>query len=113
MANIRPGDLNQAVAFDIMTSQPDGQGGYNQVPETITTRAHFRFLRGGETVQAARLNGKQPVVATIRRNERTRLIKTDTVMRDTRTGTKYNIRAVVPTDDRKFLEVTAESGVTI
>ncbi len=113
MANIRPGDLNQAVAFDIMTNQPDGQGGFTQVPDTISTRAHFRFLRGGETVQAARLEGKQPVVATIRRNERTRQIKTDTVMRDTRTGTKFNIRAIVPSDDRKFLEITAESGVTI
>lgn len=109
MANIRPGDLNQAVAFDIMTEVPDGHNGFDLVPETITTRAHFRFLRGGETVQAARLDGKQPLVATIRRNERTRLISTDAVMRDTRTGTRYNIKAIVPTDDRKFLEVTAQS----
>jgi len=34
-------------------------------------------------------------------------------MRDVRTGVHYNIRSVVPTDDRQFLEITAESGVTI
>lgn len=109
MANIRPGDINQAVAFDLVTEIPDGNNGFDLVKETINTRAHFRFLRGGETVQAARLDGKQPLVATIRRNERTRQITTDTVMRDTRTGTRYNIKAIVPTDDRKFLEVTAQS----
>lgn len=113
MASIKPGDLNQSVAFDIMTNVPDGQGGFKKQPTTIETRANFRFLRGGETVIAARLNGTQPVVATIRLNERTRQITTETVMRDKRNGTKYNIRAVVPTDDRKFLEVTAQSGVTI
>lgn len=113
MANIRPGDLNQSVAFDMMTNVPDGQGGHTRQPMSIETRAHYRFLRGGEAVIASRLSGVQPVVVTIRRNELTREITTTTVMRDLRTGTKYNIRAIITTDDRKFLEITAQSGVTV
>ncbi len=113
MVAIKAGDLIQAVAFDLITNVPDGQGGHSRQHMTIETRAHFRYLRGGEAVIASRLSGVQPVVATIRRNELTREITTTTVMRDKRTGTKYNIRAIVTTDDRKFLEITAQSGVTV
>jgi len=113
MANINAGDLIQSVAFDIITEVPDGQGGFTRKPETIKTRAHYRFLRGGESVIASRLSGVQPVVVTVRRSQKTRQITTSTTMRDLRTGTKYNIRAVVTTDDRRFVEITAQSGVTI
>lgn len=113
MTKYRAGQLYQSVEFHVMTKIPDGQGGYMEVPQVITTRANFRFLRGGEVVLAARLSGKQPVVATVRLNSQTRRISPDSTMKDLRTGVRYNIRSVVSTDDRQFLEVTAESGVTI
>ena len=37
-----------------------------------------------------------------------RLVKTNA-----KTGELYNIRTIVPTDDRAGFEITAESGVTI
>lgn len=110
---ITASDLYYRVDFDIMTEVPDEHGGYEQVPTTFTARAHFRYLRGGEAVQAARLQGKQPVVVTVRRSSQTLKITTDARMRDARTGDIYNIRAIVPTDDRQFLEITAEKGVAV
>lgn len=107
------GKLTQSVEFDLIAQIPDGQGGHTRQPETIKTRAHFRFLRGGEQVIASRLSGVQPVVVTVRRSEKTKQITSTTVMRDLRTGTIYNIRAVVTTDDRQFMEITAQSGVTV
>ncbi|WP_370281558.1 head-tail adaptor protein [Pseudooceanicola sp.] len=80
-------------------------------PSAYVCRGKIRYLRGGETVQAARLDGKQPVVVTIRRSDDAQAIDTDWIMRDARGGEKYNIRAVVPTEDRRWLEITAESGV--
>lgn len=110
-SKISAGSLYHKVAFDLIEEVEDGHGGFEPVKVTFETRAHIRYLRGGETVQAARLEGKQPVVVTVRRSSKTMQVDTDTVMRDARTGTVYNIRAVVPTEDRQFIEITAESGV--
>lgn len=109
-----PGDLIEAVAFDALTGTPDGSGGVTQAwQEQFSTRAAFRYLRGGESVIAARLAGSQPVVVTIRAQDAARQITPEWRMRDTRRGTAYNIRAIIPSDDRKFLEITAESGVAV
>ena len=110
---ISAGSLYHKVIFDLIEEVEDGKGGFDQVAVTFETRAHIRFLRGGETVQAARLQGRQPVVVTVRRSSKSMQIDADTVMRDMRTGTVYNIRAVVPTEDRQFIEITAESGVAV
>lgn len=111
MAKVGSGQLFNLISFEIMQEVEDGHGGFDLLPVTFETRANIRYLRGGETVQAARLQGKQPVVVTVRRSSKTMQVNTDTVMRDARTGTVYNIRAVVPTEDRQFIEITAESGV--
>lgn len=79
--------------------------------EMFVTRANVRNLRGGETVQASRMAGKQPVVLTIRRQEAAAEVSNDWRARDTRSGVVYNITAIVSTDDRKFYEITAISGV--
>ena len=108
------GDLFEAVAFDRPVVNPDGHGGtetaWSGDADAVKARANFRFLRGGETVQAARLSGRQPLVATVRRSLATRQVTTDWRMRDTRTGVEYQIRSIVHTDDRLFLEMTVESG---
>ncbi len=108
---ISAGSLYHSVTFSVMTEVPDGNNGFDLVPVDFTTRAHIRFLRGGETVQAARLQGKQPVVVTVRRSSKTLQVTPDAKMKDARTGVLYNIRAVVPTENRQFIEITAESGV--
>ncbi|WP_074939767.1 phage head completion protein [Roseovarius indicus] len=103
-------DLFESVTFDRPTFDAHGvQTGWSE--GVYSSRAHFRYLRGSESVMAARLDGKQPVVATIRRSAVAETINSEWVMRDVRRGTTYNIRTVVPSDDRRFLEITAESGV--
>ena len=106
--------LFESVAFDAPVSAPDGYGGTEtQWQEQFTDRVHFRYLRGGETVQAARLEGKQPVVVTIRAHSKSLAVTSDYRMRDLRRGTAYNIRTVIPSEDRRYIEITAESGVAV
>lgn len=108
----RAGRLTERVAFDAPTYGADGvQTGWDQ--GVFTCAAHIRYLRGSETVIAARLDGKQPIVATIRRSALAETITPDWVLRDARRGTVYNIRSIVPTEDRAWFEITAESGVAV
>lgn len=108
------GKLYESIAFDAPSEVSDGQGGtIFGWQERYRCRAHYRYLRGGETVQAARLEGRQPVVITVRASSETSQVKTEWRIRDTRTGTEFNIRSIVPTEDRRFLEITAESGVAV
>lgn len=107
------GQLIDKITFSTITEVPDGGGGFDLVLTDFTVRANIRYLRGGETVQAARFTGKQPVVVTVRRSSATLALSTHDQMKDARTGTEYQIRAVVPSSDRQFIEITAESGVTI
>lgn len=120
-----PGQLRERVAFDAPHDEPDGSGGIETGwREGISNAAaHFRYLRGGETVQAARLEGRQPVVVTVWANIWTRKITPDWRMRDLRREEfdedgalmrgEYNIRSVVETEDRKWIEITAETGVAV
>lgn len=76
-----------------------------------TVAANIRFLRGTETVMAARLQGRQPIIATFRANDTTKLIDPTWRLRDTRDGTIYAVRGASITQDRARIEVLAESGV--
>ena len=106
--------LYEAVAFDSPKSGSDGQGGtVSGWQEEHACRAHFRYLRGGEAVQQARLEGRQPVVVTIRNCVAARALKTDWRMRDRRNVGEFNIRSIIPSDDRQFIELTCERGVTV
>lgn len=104
--------LYESVAFDSPMATTNDYGGVEDGwTQEFTTRANFRFLRGSEAVQAARLEGRQPVVATVRRSTDSEAITTDWRMRDTRRGIAYAIRSVIWSEDRKWVEITAESGV--
>lgn len=108
-----PGKMDYLVVFEEPGKVDDGYGGTEEGwVNPVTADASFRFLRGGETVQASRLSGRQPVVVTVYDNSQTRAVKTSWRMRDARSGTVYNVRSgPVPTDDRQYLEFTVESGV--
>ena len=80
----------------------------------VTADAAFMFLRGGETVQASRLAGRQPIVVTVHDTSQTRAVNTSWRLRNARTGEIYNIRSgPVPTDNHQFVEFTVESGVAV
>ena len=103
--------LQELVAFDRPTEAPDEYGGVNRTfSEAFRTAAAFLYLRGGETVQAARLEGRQPVVVTIRQSALARTIGPDWRMRDARRNEVYNIRSIVPSADRMYFELTCEKG---
>ncbi len=106
-------DLQERVTFDAPSFDDDGvQDGWTD--GALTCAAHFRYLRGGETVQAERLRGTQVLVVTIRRNSVADGITAEWKMRDARRGTVFNITAPpVPTEDRAWLEITATSGVAV
>lgn len=109
---MKSGNIFDRVAFDAPTVSADGYGGnVSGWSEQFTTQAHIMYLRGGETVQAARLQGRQPVVVTIRNSTQGQAVLPSWRMRDTRSGMVYNIRSIVRSDNRQFLELTAESGV--
>lgn len=104
----------ERVAFDSPVENPDGRGGtITGFQEQYVCDAMFRYLRGSETVIAARLEGRQPVVVTVHDCSAASAVRAGWRMRDLRRGTEYNIRTIVPSDDRVFLEITCESGVAV
>ncbi len=109
---IGAGKLDDLVAFDEPVETLDEFGGVaTTFAERLRCAAHFLYLRGGETVQERRLQGRQPVVVTIRQSALARTITADWRMRDVRRGDIYNIRTIVPSADRAWFEITCETGV--
>jgi len=105
------GRLDRRVAFDSPTQTPNGQGGtISGWSEQMQVWASYRFLRGGEVVQAARLEGRQPVVVAIRSSTAARQITPEWRMRDLRDGTIYAIRTCPPPGRGAYIELTCESG---
>ncbi len=116
MTPLSAGELIRRVTFDQPVATPNGMGGTRNdwTKGVYTCRAKIMWLRGTEAVMEARLVGRQPVVVTIRNCAAARAIGTDWVMRDLDTGTVYVIHSSPnPSDDRQWLDITAESGVPV
>ncbi len=112
---MRSGKLIERVTFR-SPAEPvsDGQGGMvDGWNDEFTYRAGFQRLRGSETVQAARLSGRQPTVITVRSSADSRRVDTDWSIVDTRTGETFNIRSREITPDRQYVQFLAESGVAV
>lgn len=109
---ISAGRLDKRVRFDSPTPTEDGFGGREDGwTAQMTVWACYTRLRGGETVLASRLEGRQPTVIRVRASSAARAITTDWRAVDVRTGETFNIRSIVETQDRAWLDITAESGV--
>ena len=110
-------DLNALVAFDAPTIVKDGSGGtvngWSSPGVAVMAWAGIKYLRGGETVIAARLSGRQPAVVKIYATPETSQITPAWRMRDTDRDVVYNIRTIIPSDDPLYLELTVESGVPV
>ena len=106
--------LAHRVALLKPVTSSDGYGGRDEVrAERFRAKADIRYLRGGEEVQAARLAGRQPAVVTIRAFSASREVTTGWTVRDLRRGVDYNVRSVVPSYDRRHVEITCESGIAL
>lgn len=100
------------VAFDAPIKTPDGGGGETRSwSEKFTCRASIKYLRGGESVMAGRLAGKQAVVVTVMASPIAKDIAPTWRMRDLKRGISYNVHVAIRSDSQACIEVTAESGV--
>lgn len=110
---MRAGKLKDRISFDQPTYDGDGlRVGWNE--GAFECWAAIRYLRGGETVQAARLAGRQPAVITVRLSSDAEDVTTDWKLRDLGLDREYAVTAPpVSTDDGKWLEITCESGVAV
>lgn len=106
------GKLEQRATFYSPTASADGYGGVvNGWTEEFTYWTRRQFLRGAEDVQAARLQGRQPVILTVRRDSDTETITTE--WKAAIDGVEYNIRTVEPHEDRRYIDLLCESGVAV
>lgn len=109
---IGAGHLDRRVTLEKPTATPDGMGGTEAGWETVAeVGAGFRYLRGTEAVMAGRLQGRLTAVVTIKRSPTTAAVTTDWRLSEGTPATIWNVRSVIPSDDRDFLELTCESGV--
>lgn len=112
MAKAGSGQLHYQVALLKRKDVDDGMGNtVSDFVEQFQTRAEFIHLRGGESVLASRLQGKHTQVVRVRNSSNTRLISTDWMLRDVRTGKSFNIRDIEHEVNRQFIALTCESGV--
>lgn len=103
--------MHDQAIFERRSNVQDGFGNYigEWVP-AFTRWCSVNALRGGETVIASRLEGRQPAIVTVRSDPETDMI--DPEMRATINGRAYNIREVPRlTEDGLYLEFLAEAGV--
>lgn len=110
------GAMKHRVGFALrFTSNPDSPIDYgNTVDEWVEQfeeRAQYIHLRGGETVMAARLEGRHVQIMRIHASERSRQITTDWLAYDKATEVTYNIRDVTQDEGGRFIDVLCESGV--
>lgn len=107
------GQLTERFKFYSISEVDGAEGATRGSPEEqFEIWGKLLFLRGDETVTAARLQSQQPAILTIYQTTRTRKITTDWQVQHVRTGTKYNIRTITdPTMKRAFFDLLIQSGV--
>jgi hypothetical protein len=80
--------------------------------DAVTMQAWLLALKGTEAVMGARLQGRQPVVLTIRSCKATRAITTDWRAVDARTGDVYGIKGAALNEDIAWIDVLAQAEGT-
>lgn len=110
------GDLNRRMQLFRRALVDDGHG--SMVPggefELVTTVwAHLHPLKGGESVIASRLEGRQPHILTLRQSGVTREMDESWQVADARLPERVFAIKAPPTDPdgkRAFFEVLVEEG---
>lgn len=114
MAKGGAGKLQERVSLYKRGELDDGYG--NTVTDWIlqfSTAAGYTHLRGGETVMAARLTNKHPIVVRIRSSVAAREITADWKAADARTGVEYAIKDVTHDVGRGYIDLLCERGVAV
>ncbi|MBL0374031.1 phage head closure protein [Rhizobium sp. KVB221] len=106
------GNLYYKIAAYTRMPTDDGLGNtVSEWDEQFQCRAAYHHLRGGESVMAARLQGKHTQIISVRSSSQTRQITTDWQVRDVRTDDVFNIRDVTHETDRAWISLLVEKGV--
>lgn len=106
------GRLRERVTFSRRVDQANGYGGtVGDWQDQFTVWAGYTHLRGGETVIAARLENRHPVVIRVRQSTDTLRISADWRAADQRTGVGYAIRDVTADPGGAFIDLLCERGV--
>lgn len=112
-------DFRNRVTFANRVQLTDAMGGtVGEWQDQFTVAARIMPRLGGETVEAARLAGRQPVVIRVRQSTQTRRIATDWRATDARSGVAYNIRTAIDpdmgnSDHGRWIDMLAEAGVAV
>ncbi|MUO83997.1 phage head closure protein [Agrobacterium vitis] len=108
------GSLKERVVFGSREEVDRGDGvTVGEWNEHFTRWASFQHLRGGESVQAARLQGQHTIIIRVRACPKTRTVTTDWRARDERTGTLYAVKDIEVETNRAFISFTCQSGVAV
>jgi head-tail adaptor len=109
------GDLRDRVTFAQPASSTDEYGNVESgFEDQFTVAASILYVRGGEQVMAARLEGRQPVVLTIRSSSQSEQIGPGWKATDARDDSRiFNIRSIQPGDRKDFTELLCEMGVAV
>lgn len=111
---MQAGKLDRRLQFQRREEVDDGAG--NTVADWVAQfecAANRKWLRGGESVLAARLESRQPVILTIRNSTSARQIGNDWRAVDLRDDRVFNVREIPKeSDDCATLEMLAEAGVS-
>jgi SPP1 family predicted phage head-tail adaptor len=109
------GKLKERLTFSKLADTiDDGYGNVQQGwQDQFTVNSRVRPRLGGEEVMAARLQGKNLVAITLRSSVKTKQITTNWRAVDARSGEQYNIRSVIETEDKEYIELLGEKGVAI
>ncbi|RVN04653.1 phage head closure protein [Sinorhizobium meliloti] len=108
------GRLSERVSFARRVEREDEYGNtVAEWQEQFEAAAGYQHLRGGETVMAARLTNKHPVVVRLRTSTAARQVTADWKLTDKRTGVEYAIKDVTHDVDRLYIDLLCERGVAI
>lgn len=106
------GQLDRRVTFRRPTTDADGEAaGWSDV---VTRDARVQPLKGGESVQASRMAGRQPVIITVRRETATKAIDNGWQAVDARAlgdsppvTIAWDVTSSILTEDEEWVEVQA------
>ena len=112
LSDVGAGALRELFAFDQRINIDDGYGNEKGAFTEVFRAAGARLpLKGGEAVQASRLEGRQPYIVTIRYSVNAALVTTDWRCRDTRTGQAYAIVTHVPRGRKDYVDMIVSEGI--
>lgn len=101
------GQLNRRVKFSQRALDANGDR-LGALTAVVTRDARVQPLKGGETVQASRMAGSQPVIIVVRRDALTKTIDNSFEAEDARNETiKWDIQSTIITEDLKWVEILA------